>query len=157
MNSSLNISVSSINVRNHFIPAIPSVYSLGSAVNPFGAAFFTQTGETVSTLTNAFGTVTHDWNLGAVFYHSSISTNFTTNITNIPSTNNRSYVVVLNLEQGAAARYSSTLQVNGAATTINWLNATQPTPTANRLEVESLTLYRVNNNWRVIGQYASFG
>jgi hypothetical protein len=101
--------------------------------------------------------VTHNWLTGSVFYHSSIAANFTTNITNIPSTNNRTYVVVLNLEQGATPRYSSTLQVNGAATTINWFNNTIPTPAANKFEIESLTLYRVANNWRVVGQYATFG
>lgn len=157
MNSSLNVSVSSINVRNNILPATASAYALGSATNPFGALFVTSTGETISTITGATGVISHDWNAGAVWYHSSIAANFTTNIANLPSTNNRSYVVVLNLEQGATARYSSTIQINGAAATLNWLNASQPTPTANRYEVESLTIYRVFNAWRVFGQYASFG
>jgi hypothetical protein len=156
-NSSLGVSISSISVANNLIPAVGSSYALGSATNPWGSMFVTSTGETLSTITNAFSTVNHDWNTGSVFYHSSISTNFTTNIINIPSTNNRSYVVVLNLEQNSTARYSSTLLVNGAAATINWINGTLPTPAANKYEIESLTLYRVFNAWRVLGQYASFG
>jgi hypothetical protein len=156
-NSSLEVSVSSIRVNNNLIPPISSAYSIGSASNPWGSLFVTSTGETVSTITNASGTVIHDWNTGSVFYHSSITGNFTTNIVNIPSTNNRTYVVVLNLEQNATGRYSSTLQINGAAASINWINGTIPTPTANKYEIESLTLYRVFNAWRVFGQYASFG
>jgi hypothetical protein len=155
-NSSLTFQQSSVTVANALLPANGSV-TFGSDTNPWGPAYFTQTGEVVSTIVGATGVVTHNWLTGSVFYHSSIASNFTTNITNLPSTNNRSYVVVLNLQQGATPYYTSTLQVNGAATTLRWLNATVPTPTANRFEIESLTLYRLNNAWLANGQYASFG
>jgi hypothetical protein len=63
----------------------------------------------------------------------------------------------MNLEQNSTGRFSSTLRINGDPATINWINGTLPTPAANKYEIESLTLYRVFNAWRVFGQYASFG
>jgi hypothetical protein len=86
-----------------------------------------------------------------------MSANFTANITNVPTTNNRSYVVVLNLDQGATPYYANALEVNGSSVSIKWLNAASPTATANRLEIESFTIYRVSNSWVATGQFASFG
>jgi hypothetical protein len=116
-----------------------------------------QTNEQHSTITGATGVVNHDYSVGSVWYHSSMSANFTTNITNLPTTENRAYVIVLNLIQGATPYYTSTLQIGGTATTINWANATIPTPVANRFEVESLTIYRQGGTYRALGQYTSFG
>ena len=86
-----------------------------------------------------------------------MTANFTANITNVPTTNNRSYVIVLNLDQGLTPYYANILQVNGSPVAIKWLNAATPSPTANRLELESFTIYRVSNSWVATGQYASFG
>ncbi len=156
-NSTITVSgVSTITVDGNILPT-SSNNSLGSSTNPWGAAYLTQTSESVYPLTSASGTVTHDWNDGSVFYHTGITANFTANITNVPTTNNRSYVIVLNLDQGLTPYYANVLHVNGSPVTIKWLNAAAPSPTANRLEMESFTIYRVSNIWVATGQYASFG
>jgi hypothetical protein len=113
--------------------------------------------ELVNTKTSATGVVTHDWATGAVFYHSSISANFTCNLTNMPTTANRSYVVVLILAQGASPFYANALQINSSAQTILWANATIPTPVANRTEIQSFTLYYSGAAWTATAQYTSFG
>ena len=53
--------------------------------------------------------------------------------------------------------FASTITINGSAATINWPNAALPTPTANRKEIESLTLLNVGGTWTVFGQYLSLG
>ena len=45
--------------------------------------------ETLNTKTAATGTVVHDFSTGAIWYHSSISANFTVNLTNVPTTNGK--------------------------------------------------------------------
>ncbi len=113
--------------------------------------------EVLNTKTGATGTVTHDFSTGSIWYHTAITSNFTTALTNVPTTQNRSAVVSLILIQGATPYYSSTITINGSATAINWPNAALPTPTANRKEIESLTLLNVGGTWTAFGQYLSLG
>ena len=72
-----------------------------NTMSVLGTSTFQQVTEKIQTKTAATGTVTHDYSLGTLFYHSSISANFTANITNVPTTNSRSIVVSLVLDQGA--------------------------------------------------------
>jgi hypothetical protein len=128
-----------------------------SALTVTGTLTIQQTQEVVNTKSSATGTVTHDWTTGAIFYHTSISSNFTCNLTNMPTTSTRAYVVNLVLVQGGTAYYANALQVNSSAVTINWVNNTTPTPGANKTEVESFTLYYSGSTWTVLGQYTTFG
>lgn len=116
-----------------------------------------QTQELLNTKTNATGVVVHDWSTGAIFYHTSISANFTCNITNLPVIANRAYVVTLILVQGASPFYANALQIGGNSVTIKWPNASAPTPTANRVEVQSFTLTYVSSAWTALAQFTSFG
>lgn len=117
-----------------------------------------QTQELLNTKTNATGVVAHDWSTGAIFYHTSPSANFTCNITNLPTVANRAYVVTLIIVQGASnAYYANALQVGGTGVTIKWPNASSPTPTVSRVEVQSFTLTYVGGSWTALGQFTSFG
>ena len=146
-----------ITYAGDIVPATGGLYTLGSANNTLGPSYFSQTGERFSTILGATGTVAHNWSDTSIWYHSSIASTFIANITNVPTVNNRTYVVIMNLIQGATPAYASTLLVNNSTTTINWVNATVPTPTANRREVESFSLFYFNNTWSALGQYTSFG
>ncbi len=136
-------------------PAIASVPTL--AVN--GPLFVQQIQELVNVRISSSGRVTHDWNTGSIWYHSSISTNFTVDLINIPPSSNRSYVVTLILQQSISrAFFANNLSVNTSSVSIKWPSATAPTPVSTgRTEVESFTLYYVNNVWTALGQYTSFG
>ena len=114
--------------------------------------------ETLDTKTAATGTVTHDFSTGAIWYHSSISANFTANFTNVPTTNNRTITVTLLLVQGATGRYPSAVQIDGAAQTIKWANGVTPTPTsvAGAVDVVTFSLIRTGSAWTVLGQLAPF-
>ena len=101
--------------------------------------------------------VVHNWSVGANWFHSSISANFTPNFTNVPNTTNRVYVMNLILNQGATPYYANAAQINGSTTTINWFNNTVPTPTANKREIETLTVMNTASAWTIFGQYTSFG
>jgi hypothetical protein len=128
-----------------------------STITINGSLFVQETQEKVNTKTAATGTVTHDWSTGAIFYHTSISANFTANITNLPTTANRSYVVVLYLVQGATAYYANALQVNGASVTMKWPNAYINPAIPNRTEIQSFTLYYSGSAWTALSQLASYG
>jgi hypothetical protein len=87
-----------------------------------------------------------------------MTTNFTANFINIPTTPNTSMVTTLLLQQGAVPYLANTVQVNSSSVTIRWPNATPATATANRLEVESFTIFGNGvSTWYVMGQLTSFG
>lgn len=122
-----------------------------------GTSTFQQVTEKLQTKVAATGTVTHDYSLGTLFHHSSISANFTANITNVPTTNNRSIVVSLILEQGATPYIPNALQIDGSSQTINWVGGATPTPIANKKELVSFVLVRVSSSWTVLGSITTFG
>jgi hypothetical protein len=121
-----------------------------------GTTSVQQIQETINTKTSATGTVTHDWSTGAIFYHSSIAANFTANITNLPTTADKSYVVTLILNQGGTGYYANALQINSSAVTIRWFNNTTPTPGTNKIEVQSFTLFYTGSTWYALSQFTSF-
>ena len=122
-----------------------------------GLTTFYEITEVLNTKTGATGTVTHDFSTGAVFYHSSISANFTANFTNVPTTNNRTLSVVLILSQGATARIPNAVQIAGVAQTILWQGGGIPVGSTNRVDVVSFTLIRTGNAWTVIGALTTYG
>lgn len=156
-NNNVNVLPSTMRLNMNLEPASGSVYQLGSAANTWGPAWFSQTGERFSTIITPAATATLNWNDTSIWYCSSMNTNFTGNITNLPTQANRSYVIVTNLVQGGTPYYMNNLQIGGSATTINWFNGTTPTPAANKFEVESITLFYQGGAWKALGQYTSFG
>ena len=114
--------------------------------------------ELMDSKTSATGTVTHDFAVTDVFYHSSISANFTANITNVPTTSGRIMSVTLVLAQGGTGYLPTAVQINSASQTIRWAGNTQPTPQANKTDVVVFTLIRTGAGaWVVLGQMSSYG
>jgi sugar lactone lactonase YvrE len=114
--------------------------------------------ETLNTIASpGSGTVVADWSTGDIWYVTSMTANFTINLTNLPTTANKSYSVVFTLVQGATPYYISALQIAGVAQTIKWPGASAPTATASRVETETFTLMYTGSAWTVLGQLTSFG
>ena len=113
--------------------------------------------EVMIPITNANGTVTHDLDLGAIFYHISPSSNFTANFTNVPVTNNRTISVALVINQGATPYTPTSIQINGSSVTPEYQGGGgSPTGNANQTDIFSFTLIRYNNNWSVIGSLTTY-
>ena len=122
-----------------------------------GTSTFEEITEVINTKTGATGTVAHDYSTGAIFYHSSISANFTANFTNVPTTDNRTIGLSLILSQGSTPYYCNAVQVNGSNVTIKWPGAAAPTPVANRLEIQNILLVRVGSTWSAVSSLSSYG
>jgi hypothetical protein len=114
--------------------------------------------ETTIISTAPSSTIDYSWEDGDVFYVDTITSSWTANITNLPTTANKTYGLVFILQQGSSPGYINSLQIGGYSIAILWAGATIPTPTAYRTEVESFTLYCAEGAaWTVLGQYSSFG
>lgn len=114
--------------------------------------------EKIVNVSNATGVVVHDTTTTATWVHSSISANFTVNFTNVPTTNNQIMNFTLICLQGGVARYPSACQINSASATINWLENTVPSPTANKKEFYTFSILRTSaGSWLVFGSMTTFG
>ena len=122
-----------------------------------GGITLSQSSEVLTSLTGAAGVVTHDFSTGSIFHHTSPSANFTTNFTNVPTTDNRTNIVTLVIIQGATPYYPNAVQIGGVAQTIKWIGGSAPTATANRTEIVSFTLVRQSGSWTVLGSLTSYG
>ena len=133
--------------------------NIGADLGISGLTTLTFTSEKLNTKTSAgsAGTVTHDLSTGSVFYHSSISNNFTANFTNVPTTNDRALGVTLILAQGVTPYMANALQIDGTTQTIKWVNNSTPTGTASKVDIVGFSLIRTGSAWTVLGQYSTYG
>ena len=107
--------------------------------------------------TGATGVVAHDFNTSRVWYHSGIAGNFTVNLTNVPTTDNRKIEVSIYLSQGATGYYANAFQIDGVAQTIRWAGYSPPTPRAYTVEIQTFTLVRSGGTWAVYSSTVSAG
>jgi hypothetical protein len=135
-----------------------SLTSVGTltALTVSGLSTLAESTEVLSSLSGATGTVVHNLNNGAIFYHTSPAANWTANFTNVPTTNDRTVSVSLVIVQGGTARIPNAVQIGGAAQTIEWYGGTAPTGNANQVDVVSFTLIRVGSAWTVLGSLATY-
>ena len=142
---------------NTLIPYTASGVNIqGSTSFTAGVVNFQSVSQTIVPLTGATGVVTHNLSNGAVFFHSSISANFTANFTNVPTTDDRGIGVALVLDQGGTGYLPTAVQINGASVTLRWAYNTVPTPSSSQIDTVSFTLIRTGATWYVIGQHTNF-
>ena len=138
-------------------PATPSTGTF-TAVAASGLVTLTQSQDFVVAKTSASGVVIHDFTESNIWEHSSITSNFTINLVNTPTTNNRTITISLILTQGGTPYYATALQINGVSQTVRWSTVTSNfTPTANRKEVQTFTLIRAGSSWTATTQLLSYG
>jgi hypothetical protein len=106
--------------------------------------------EVVAAKTGATGTVVHDYTESNQWLHTSISANFTVNLTNVPTTDNRLYTIVLYLSQGATGRLATGFQIDGVTQTLLYSGNALPTAGTNSFDTQTFTLIRSSGAWRVL-------
>jgi hypothetical protein len=145
-----------------------SLTSLGtlSALNVSGASAIGSVTEKVSIRTaNESSNQTYTFGSNNVFYHPSIGGAITPDIDGVPTTAQRSFAVVMIVNQGAAAHDigvgNNGFGINGSPFTVQWPDGTAPTPTANQKDIYTFTLVNTSTSngspvWQVFGSKSSF-
>jgi hypothetical protein len=121
-----------------------------------GLATFNRSAEIVNTKEGATGTVVHDFSTGALFFHSNIEANFTANFTNVPTTNDRSISIALVLDQGATPYIPTSVEINSSLESIKWSGGSEPSGTANYVDIVNFTLIRSGSGWTVLGSLSTY-
>ena len=109
--------------------------------------------ETITDSTVTSNVLTLDYTAGCVRYvTTSLSQNFTVNLTNAPTDNNFTITLSIIVPQGVVGYYPNALQVAGSAQTIKWAGGTAPTPTSSsgKIDVFSFTCVRRSGTWTVL-------
>jgi len=116
--------------------------------------------EKYETIVNATGTVTHNCANGQIFYHTTPSSNWTANFTNLELTNKYATTLTLVINQGATGYIANTVLIDNSVTTIKWQANTAPTPNTNSIDVLSFSILKTGFNSGdvvVLGQLSTFG
>jgi hypothetical protein len=108
--------------------------------------------------TSATGVVEHDCSTGHIFYHSSLSNNFTPNFTNLSLTSGYATAITMVLVQGATAYVPNAVQIGGASVTVNWQGSSSaPSGNANKTDIVNFSILNNSGTYTVLGQLTSFG
>jgi len=109
--------------------------------------------ETLNTITNATGDVTHDCSNSNVFYHSNIAGNFTPNFTQITINNNQTSEASLILAQGGTGYKPEGFKINGSDATLYWEGNSTPVAAANKIDTVNLRMVKTSNAYSVFAKY----
>lgn len=114
--------------------------------------------ETYGNITNTGGNLTCNFNLGSVFYVTSLTSNATANFTNVNALTNSVTATTMIIDQGATAYRISNIQINGVNQIIKWIGTTVHTGTASNTDIVSFSLIHLGGGvYRVLGQSSSYG
>ena len=128
----------------------------GGGLTVTGTSTFSSSQDVTVTGTPS-GTVAYDLYNGLVF-DVTPSANWTANVSNIPTTNNRTTVVTFIITQGATPYVPNVFQISGVGQTVKWINGTTPGGTASKTDVVSFSMIRSSGGaWTVLGQSATYG
>lgn len=121
-----------------------------------GTTALALTSEVIDVVDAPTGTQTYDASAGAVFYSANATADWTANITNVPTTADRSVSTAIIVEQSTTAYMPTALQIDGAAQTIAWAGGSAPAGTASGFDIISFTLIRTGGAWTVLGSASSY-
>lgn len=115
------------------------------------------TGQLVYNHTNPSGTTEVDFLDSDTHYFYQPSGALTVNFTNIPTGSSRMFNMRIYIAQGATAYLPTSVQVNGAAETIEWQNGVTPTGTPSNIDFVQFLIWSFgSNNFTVLGQANSY-
>ena len=137
-------------LSNTIIGASSPVAGTFTNISVTGTTTLAEHSEAVGTKTGATGTVVHDYTESNQWLHSSISANFTVNLTNVPDTDNQLHTIVLYLSQGATGRLATGFQIDGVSQTLLYSGNSLPTAGSNSFDTQTFTLIRSSGAWRVL-------
>jgi hypothetical protein len=111
--------------------------------------------ETVVSLAISSNAIAANWAAGNIFWITNTpGANFTVNLTNVPTDNDRVMTVNVFVTQGSTGYIPNAITINGGGSiTPKWPTAVAPTPTssAGRIDVFTFTLIRLSSAWTVLG------
>jgi hypothetical protein len=131
-------------------------FSVNASIKLLGQTQFQQTVEVVNSST-ASATIDYDFNLGSIWYHNDLISDYNANFINVPESRGVITTTIV-ISQGATAYSPTSLTINGATHSIKWSNATPPTGTPNQTDIVGLSFISTNSSFvEILGNISTFG
>ncbi len=169
-----------IQVGANIISSASNLYDLGSLDKPFKSLYIGSNlrvaGSTTlqnslicqqisEKLTNTAyaSSVILNWLDGAINnITGALTSDFTVNITNVPTVASRCYTTIITISQGATGYYPNVLQINGVNQPVYWANGITPVAGSNKKDIATFRLLNTSitdgsPSWIVYGDYVSYG
>jgi hypothetical protein len=107
--------------------------------------------ESIIDATITSGSATLNFNTSNIFYISSPSANFTINLTNTPTDNEKTITITVLVLQGTTGYIPNAFFIDGVSQTIKWAAGVAPTPTssAGKIDIFNFSLVRRSSSWTV--------
>ena len=132
------------------------VYTLGGDLIIEGTTKFQQTEEILNTST-ASTSIIYDYNLGSIWYHNDLTSNYSANFINIPTDNNTAITSTIIISQSGTAYIPSSIYINGTQQVVKWGNGVYPSGNINQTDIIGLTFITYNNSIvEVLGQLSTY-
>lgn len=110
--------------------------------------------EDLNTKTGATGDVVHSCANSNIFYHSSITADFTPDFTDLAMSNGKTTETRLILDQGATGYKPVALKVNGTGSTLNWEGTVAPVASTNALDMVEMRIMMQSSAYSAIAKYS---
>ena len=123
-------------------------------INVTGLTNVNEITETVTDLTLVSNSASPNFVNGGIFYISaSPSANFTLDIKNVPTTDNKVMSISFITVQGSTGYYPNVFKIDGVTQTIRWTGGVVPVPTSTSgdIDIFNFTLIRRSSTWTVLG------
>ena len=123
-----------------------------------GTSLLRSSTEEIQLKDGATGVVNHNFQAGSTFYHTNVASDFTVNITNPPTAQNRAFTIAIIIQQTGSGPYiPNALQIAGSAQTIKWAEDTEPLGYLNNLDLVTFTILNISGTYVVMGQMITYG
>ena len=160
-NTSNAVFSGNLNVTGNIIltGATGNISAYNIATNTFtatGLMSVQQSTENITNTGNPGSSTNYDFNSGPTYYNSGMAQNWTANFINVPTTQNKSVLVTLVMNQGATAYYPSVIQVNTTTYAPKWLNGSSYTGNASQWDFLTFAIINIGGTITVLGSYATY-
>jgi hypothetical protein len=119
---------------------------VGGSLAVGGTTILQQAQEVMVPVVNPGASATLNFNSGAIFYITGMTSNFTATFINVPTAANYVCATSLILAQTGTAYVANAVSINGTLNTIRWSGGSTATVTANRTDVISITIMATGTN-----------
>jgi len=117
---------------------------------------FQQTEEVINSST-ASNIIYYDFNLGSIWYHNDLTSDYEAHFINMPTDNNKAITATIIINQGSSAYLPTSLFINEVPSFIKWGNATIPNGNANQTDIIGLSFITYNNSIvEILGQMSTY-
>lgn len=116
---------------------------------------FQQTVEVINIAT-ASTNIEYDFNLGAIWYHDDLSSNYIADFINVPTTDNRIITSTIVISQTGTAYLPTSITINGDSYDFYWANGSLPEGTPNQIDIIGLSFILYDAGIKVLAQLSTY-